>query len=114
MGADHGQRVDKSGSGELLKAERIDLMTMDNPQNSDKDFEKIVAICQRVLRLTTGVFLAAFILIIAMTTLSTGPYVRMAAKGLYFLILVSALVSLGVWLYRNKTEKRWRISSRIG
>ena len=74
---------------------------MENPQNPPKDFEKTVANCQRVLRLTTGVFL------------STGPYVRFAAKGLYFLILISALTSVAVWIYRNRTEKRWRISSRI-
>ena len=86
---------------------------MENPQNRPKDFEKTVANCQRVLRLTTGVFLTAFVLIIAMTTLSTGPYVRFAAKGLYFLILISALTSVAVWIYRNRTEKRWRISSRI-
>ena len=88
-------------------------MSMDNPRNGGGDYEKAVAVCRKVLRLTTGVILAAFILIIAMTTLSTGPYVRMAAKGLYFLILFSALVSLGVWLYRNKTEKRWRLPSRM-
>ena len=86
---------------------------MENHPNSGKDFARIVANCQRVLRLTTAVFLVAFVLIIAMTTLSTGPYVRIAAKALYFLILLSALTSVGVWIYRNKTEKRWRISSRI-
>ena len=86
---------------------------MENPQNGQKDYEKIVANCQRVLRLTTGVFLTAFVLIIAMTSFSTGFYVRVAAKALYFLILISALTSIAVWIYRNRTEKRWRISSRI-
>jgi hypothetical protein len=62
--------------------------------------------CQKVLRLTTGVILVAFLLIIATTTFSTGPFVQAAGKVLYYVIVVDALISLGTWYYRTRLEKR--------
>lgn len=61
--------------------------------------------CQRFLRLMTGVILGAFALIILMTTLSTGPLVQAGGKLLYYLIVLAALCSLGVWLFRIRMEK---------
>lgn len=65
-----------------------------------------IAQCHGILRAMTGVFLVSFGLIIVMTTFSTGPFVRVAAKGLYYLILLSGAVSFATWLYRTRLEKR--------
>lgn len=61
--------------------------------------------CQRFLRLMTGIILGAFALIILMTTFSTGPAVQSGGKLLYYLIVLAAFSSLGVWLYRVWLEK---------
>lgn len=70
------------------------------------DLEKIVHHCQQFLRLMTGVILGAFAIIILMTTVSTGEVVQTLGRLLYYLIILAALCSLGVWMYRLKTEKR--------
>lgn len=66
-------------------------------------------VCHQVMRAMTGVFLVAFGLIIVLTTFSTGPFVRMTGKGLYYLILMSGLVSFVTWAYRSRLEKRLRV-----
>lgn len=78
---------------------------METVQSSKKDYQRSIAICQSVLRLLTIVILSAFVLIIAMTTVSTGGFVQMVAKGLYYLIVLSALVSLGIWICRLRMER---------
>ena len=72
---------------------------------SDKGFAR----CQQILRLMTGVFLVALVLIILLTTISTGSFVQITAKILYYFILLSGLVSLITWLYRIRIEKRLRL-----
>jgi membrane protein implicated in regulation of membrane protease activity len=67
---------------------------------------QVIALCQKVLRLLTGVILGAFALIIAMTAVSTSPFVQVTAKGLYYLIVLAALASLVTWLYRLQIERR--------
>ena len=62
--------------------------------------------CHRIMRVATGVILAAFVLIIGMTTFSMGPVVQVLGKSLYYVILVSIFLSLGVWYYRTKIERR--------
>lgn len=76
-----------------------------NPGNSHPQIEQRIQGCQRFLRLMTGVILGAFALIILMTTASTGPVVQTSGKLLYYLILLAALCSLGVWLYRIRIER---------
>ena len=74
--------------------------------STDLEAQERIQSCQRVLRLMTGVILGAFALIILMTTLSTGEVVQTSGRLLYYLIVLAALCSLGVWLYRLRTEKR--------
>jgi hypothetical protein len=76
-----------------------------NPGNSHPDLAQRIRGCQRFLRLMTGVILGAFALIILMTTLSTGPVVQAGGKLLYYLIVLAALCSLVVWLYRIRMER---------
>lgn len=74
--------------------------------SADLDTQERIQSCQRVLRLMTGVILGAFAIIILMTTVSTGEVVQTAGRLLYYLIVLAALCSLGVWLYRLSIEKR--------
>lgn len=79
---------------------------MTQTENSQGNYQGVLASCQLILRATTGIILAAFVLIILMTTASTGEVVRMGGKVLYYIIVFSILVSLAVWLYRVRLEKR--------
>ena len=66
---------------------------------------KALALCQRMLRINTGVILAAFALIIILTTISTSEWVRAAGKVLYYVIVSQALASAMTWYYRTRLEK---------
>jgi hypothetical protein len=66
----------------------------------------IITVCQRVLHALTGVMIGAFALIVLFTTISSGPFVQMTGRGLYFLILASAATSLATWIVRVRMEKR--------
>ena len=79
-------------------------MTQTEP--SREDVQGIQAKCQLILRIATGIILAAFVLIILLTTASTGELVRSVGKILYYLIAFSILASLAVWLYRVRLEKK--------
>ena len=79
-------------------------MTQTEP--SRENVQGIQAKCQLILRIATGIILAAFVLIIALTTASTGELVRSAGKMLYYLIVFSILVSLVTWLYRERLGKK--------
>ncbi|MDP6700380.1 MAG: hypothetical protein QGH25_12075 [Candidatus Latescibacteria bacterium] len=61
--------------------------------------------CQKVLRFGTGTILAAFVLIIAATTVSTAEWVQVLCKALYYVIVLDALASVGIWYYRTRLEK---------
>ncbi|MFH1570985.1 MAG: hypothetical protein ABIL09_23530 [Gemmatimonadota bacterium] len=63
-------------------------------------------LCHRVMRGTTAAILGAFLLIIALTTFSTGGFVQVVGKGLYYLILLAAATSLVTWIVRVRLEKR--------
>jgi hypothetical protein len=65
-----------------------------------------IALCHTVLRAMTGVIMGAFLLIILLTTLSTGPFVQFVGKTLYYLILLAAIVSLGTWMWRVRLERK--------
>ena len=64
-----------------------------------------VELCQTILRISTGIILMAFALIIVVTTISTQEWAQLAGKGLYYIIVLDAVVSLGVWYYRTRLEK---------
>jgi hypothetical protein len=68
--------------------------------------ETAIAVCQRVLRMATILILGAFVAIIISTTISTGAFVQTLGKGLYYVIVVSAVVSLLTWYYRTRLERR--------
>ncbi len=64
-----------------------------------------IDLCHKVLRFSTGIILAAFVLIIIVTTISTDNWVLWVGKGLYYLIVLQAFVSLATWYYRTRLEK---------
>ena len=64
-----------------------------------------IELCQKILRISTGIILAAFALIIVVTTISTQEWVLLVGKALYYIIVLDAFVSLGVWYYRTRLEK---------
>ena len=66
---------------------------------------KALALCQKMIRIHTGVILAAFALIIILTTISTAEWVRATGKALYYIIGLQALASVGTWYYRTRLEK---------
>ena len=66
---------------------------------------KTLMLCQKMLRINTGVILAAFALIIILTTISTAEWVRMTGKVLYYVIVSQALASAMTWYYRTRLEK---------
>ena len=66
---------------------------------------KTLALCQKMLRINTGVILAAFALIIILTTVSTAQWVRATGKVLYYVIVSQALASAMTWYYRTRLEK---------
>jgi predicted membrane protein len=76
---------------------------------SEEEVERVIERCQAILRITMWVIPLALLLIIISTTISTGDFVRVFAKGLYYLALLSIVVSLLTWAYRSKTEKRLRM-----
>jgi len=79
----------------------------DTPE--EQPINKALVVCQQILRFMTGIFLVSLVLIILLTTISTGSFVQVTAKVLYYLILLSGLVSLMTWLYRTRIEKRLRM-----
>ena len=67
--------------------------------------QRALARCHKMIRINTGVILAAFALILLLTTVSTAEWVRATGKGLYYVIVSQALASAGTWYYRTRLEK---------
>lgn len=67
--------------------------------------QKKLALCQTMSRIHVGVMLAAFALILLLTTVSTAEWVRTTGKALYYVIVSQALASTGTWCYRTRLEK---------
>ena len=76
------------------------------PIAGSRDLVSDIDLCHRILRYATGAILGAFVLIIATTTISTGPAVRFFAQALYYVILLAATASMVVWILRVRMEKR--------
>ena len=66
---------------------------------------KTLALCHKMLRINTAIILAAFALIIVLTTISTAEWVRAIGKVLYYVIVSQALASAATWYYRTRLEK---------
>ena len=72
---------------------------------TEKQKNRTIGLCQKILRISTGVILAAFALIIMVTTISTDGWALWVGKTLYYIIVLQALVSLGAWYYRTQLQK---------
>ena len=70
------------------------------------DVDAFYHFCHSVLRYLTGVMIAAFVLIVVLTTISTGPFVQVVARALYFLILTVPVASLITWIVRLWARRR--------
>ena len=66
---------------------------------------KTLALRYKISRILTGVILAAFALIIILTTVSTAEWVRVTCKALYYVIVWDVFVGVGIWYYRTRLEK---------
>lgn len=71
-----------------------------------RDPAALYEVSHRVLRFLTGVMIVAFLLIVVLTTISTGPFVQVTARGLYFLILAVPVASLLTWILRLWADRR--------
>tara|TARA_Y100000588_G_scaffold326315_1_gene360660 strand:- start:794 stop:1054 length:261 start_codon:yes stop_codon:yes gene_type:complete len=80
---------------------------------SEGEIANVIERCQAILRITMWVIPIALLLIIISTTISTGEFVRIFAKGLYYLALLSIVVSLITWAYRSRAEKRLRVPTVV-
>ena len=106
-GDDREDGMSKKSSSERRRA-RANTQAMEavEPSAESRDLGSDIALCHRILRIATAAILGAFVLIIATTTISTGPTVRFIAQALYYVILASALASVTVWMVRVRLEKR--------
>ena len=66
---------------------------------------RTIVLFQKILRISTGIILVAFALIIIVTTISTDGWVLLVGKTLYYIIVLQAVISLGAWYYRTQLEK---------
>ena len=66
----------------------------------------LVSMCQRALKWLTVAILISILLVIVMTTFSTGTFVQIAGKGLYFTVVGAAITSVAVWSVRVRLQKR--------
>jgi membrane protein implicated in regulation of membrane protease activity len=80
-------------------------------QDRAADTQWNIAMCHQVLRAATALILGSFVLIIVATTISNGPFVQVLGKGLYYAIVISAVVSLLTWVYRTRLERQMEASS---
>ena len=67
--------------------------------------EGTIGLCQKILRINTGIILSSLVLIIGITTISTDSWARLIGKSLYYVIVLDTLFYLGVWYYRTRVEK---------
>lgn len=79
---------------------------MNDEEHDAASVRAAITKCNRLLRLTTVLILGAFVLIIVSTTISTGPLVQHLGKIMYWIIVISAVGSLGIWMYRGQLEHK--------
>ena len=56
----------------------------------------------KITRYGTGIMLGAFVVIILTTTFSTADWVASVGKVMYWVIVSIALLSLCIWIVRNR------------
>ena len=66
----------------------------------------MIAMCQKALKWLTITIMTSILLVVGMTTASTGTFVQLAGKGLYFLVVGAAVLSLAIWSVRVRIQKR--------
>ena len=66
----------------------------------------LIAMCQKALKWLTVTIMTSILLVIAMTTVSTGTFVQIAGKGLYYVVIGAAITSVAVWTVRVRLQKR--------
>ncbi len=65
----------------------------------------LIVMCQRALKWLTITIMTSILLVIAMTTVSTGSLVQVVGKGLYFVVVGAAVTSLAIWTVRVRLQK---------
>ena len=71
-----------------------------------ESFVAMIAMCQKALKWLTITIMISILLVIGMTTVSTGTFVQLAGKGLYFVVVGAAVLSLSIWSVRVHIQKR--------
>ena len=66
----------------------------------------LIAMSQRALKWLTIAIMISILLVIAMTTFSTGTFVQIAGKGLYFVGVGAAITGVAIWGVRVRLQKR--------
>ena len=66
----------------------------------------MIAMCQKALKWLTITIMGSILLVIGMTTVSTGNFVQLVGKGLYFVVVGAAVLSLSIWSLRVRIQKR--------
>ena len=90
------------------KAEKPQL-PRGNPRAEAIDSEAcaaLIVMCHRALKWLTVTIMTSILLVIAMTTFSTGTFVQIAGKGLYFVVIGAAITSVAIWSVRVRLQKR--------
>ena len=75
-------------------------------QGTVADTEAPSRTSQQIMRAATTVILVAFVLIVVATTVSTGHFVQVLGKTLFYAIAAGAAVLLVTWLHRSWVERR--------
>ena len=79
---------------------------MTQPTEQPERDATIIAICHRIMRYAGSVAVAAFVVIVAATTVSTAAWARLVGQVLYYVIVVCIAVSLVAWIWRVRLERR--------
>lgn len=94
-------------SGKVLSPVSVEPLTPE----ARAELETSMVLCQRLYRFATGAILTSFVLLILLTTASTGSFVQSAGKTLYYVVVGGAFLSAAAWYRRTQLEKRARESS---
>ena len=90
------------------KAEKPQPLSGRRPGNAvdPETCAALIVMCQRALKWLTITIMTSILLVVAMTTVSTGSFVQVVGKGLYFVVDGAAVTSLAVWSVRLRLQKR--------
>ena len=77
-----------------------------NLTNPD-DYLSQISLCQNLLKKITIFIMASIVMIIVLTTISTGSLVQLVGKSLYLLVLGAAFASLIIWALRMSFQRKF-------